>query len=136
MNPFPIRLVILMALAAPGALRAQEHLAPDRLVCNPVDSLLQVHPMYSDSLCSSFMICIPREVAPHYHRYHTEHVMVLEGTGTMLLADSMFSIAAGHSVVIPKGTVHSVTTTSATPLRVISVQSPYFDGSDRVFVKP
>ena len=136
MNMLVVRLVFLMALAAPGALRAQEHLAPDRLLCNPVDSLLQVHPMYSDSLCSSFMICIPRGVAGHYHRYHTEHVTVLEGTGIMLLADSVFSIAAGHSVVIPKGAVHSVTTTSATPLRVISVQSPYFDGSDRVFIEP
>ncbi|HRH39186.1 MAG TPA: cupin domain-containing protein, partial [Flavobacteriales bacterium] len=75
-------------------------------------------------------------VAPHFHQHHTEHVVVLEGTAVMTLGDSTFTIAAGSTIAIPMGTVHAVTTTSNVPLRVISVQSPQFDGTDRVFVKP
>lgn len=136
MNKVALRSILSMVLCAPGILLAQQHLSADMLPCNAADSLVQVRPLYSDSLCSSFVICIPRAVAPHYHRYHTEHVTVLEGTATMQLGDSTFSIAAGQCIVIPKGTPHAVTTTSTTPLRVISVQSPHFDGTDRIFLDP
>lgn len=136
MNRAALRSILTAGLGAPGMLFAQQHLAPDMLPCNAADSLVQVRPLYSDSLCSSFVICIPGAVAPHYHRYHTEHVTVLEGTATMQLGDSTFSIAAGHCIVIPKGTPHAVITTSTIPLRVISVQSPRFDGTDRIFLEP
>jgi mannose-6-phosphate isomerase-like protein (cupin superfamily) len=95
-----------------------------------------VVPLHADSACSSFLICVPRSVPPHFHVHHTEHVSVLSGEGTMRLGDSTFTVAAGRSIVIPKGTVHAVVTTSIEPLRVISVQAPYFDGTDRVFVDP
>lgn len=136
MNRAALRSILFLGLGAPGMLFAQQHLSPEMLPCNPVDSLVGVRPLYSDSLSSSFVICIPRAVAPHYHRYHTEHVTVLEGTATMELGDSTFSIAAGHCIVIPKGTPHAVTTTSTMPLRVLSVQSPHFDGTDRIFLEP
>lgn len=92
----------------------------------------EVHALHHDSLSSSFVICIPREVAPHYHRAHTEHVAVIDGAGEMMLGDSTFTIATGDVIVIPMGTPHGVRTTSSVPLRVLSVQSPRFDGSDRV----
>lgn len=91
-----------------------------------------MHVLHHDSLSSSFIICIPSEVAPHYHAAHTEHVTVLSGTGEMLLGDSTFTIAPGDVMVIPMRTPHGVRTTSTAPLRVLSVQSPRFDGSDRV----
>lgn len=131
-----LRLASALTFAMPIMALAQRHVVPDTLPCDTTGGPVQVHPLYSDSLCSSFLICVPRSVAPHYHRFHTEHVVVLEGTGTMLLGDSTFTIAAGHSIVVPKGTPHAVTTTSDTPLRVISVQAPYFDGTDRVPWKP
>ncbi|MBK8228315.1 MAG: cupin domain-containing protein [Flavobacteriales bacterium] len=94
-----------------------------------------VAPLHSDSLCSSFLICVPREVHPHYHDWHTEHVVVIEGEGEMLLGDSVFVIRVGDAIAIPKGTVHAVTTLSGIPLRVVSIQSPRFDGADRVPVE-
>ncbi|MBK6342509.1 MAG: cupin domain-containing protein [Flavobacteriales bacterium] len=94
-----------------------------------------VAPLHSDSLSSSFLICVPREVRPHYHDWHTEHVVVIEGEGEMLLGDSVFVIRSGDAIAIPKGTVHAVTTLSERPLRVVSIQSPRFDGADRVPVE-
>jgi mannose-6-phosphate isomerase-like protein (cupin superfamily) len=91
--------------------------------------------LYSDSLCSSFVIFIKKEVKLHKHLYHTEHVTVLEGEATMTLGEKVFTIKKGDFIFIPKNTPHKVVTTSNTPLKVISLQAPYFDGNDRVLLE-
>ena len=91
-------------------------------------------PLYSDSLSSSFLIIIPKEVKPHYHATHSEQVIVLSGEADMMLGDQKIHIKAGDVVFIPKGTKHSVIVTSAEPLKIISVQAPYFDGTDRIML--
>ena len=73
-------------------------------------------------------------MALHKHEWHTEQVYILEGTATMRLGDSWFDIKANDYIVIPQNTLHAVKVTSSTPLKVMSIQSPYFDGSDRVMI--
>ncbi len=90
---------------------------------------------FNDSLASSFCIVIKKEVKPHKHLTHSEHVIVMEGEGVMKLGDKTFSLKKGDVVFIPKNTVHSVKTTSKIPLKVMSIQSPMFDGKDRVFTE-
>lgn len=90
--------------------------------------------VYSDSLASTFIIYIKHEVALHKHEWHTEQVYILEGTATMRLGDAWFDIKPNDYIVIPQNTLHAVKVTSATPLKVLSIQSPYFDGSDRVMI--
>lgn len=122
-------LVMFSAIAA-GALHAQvpnHPLAP----CAP-GGVNEVRPLHHDSLSSSFLICVPKEVKPHYHERHTEHVVVIDGEAEMLLGDSLILIGPGDVIAIPQGTVHAVTTRSERPLRVASIQSPRFDGTDRV----
>ena len=92
-------------------------------------------PLYSDSLASSFVIFIKKEVKKHKHISHSEHVYILEGEGEMLLGDKIIQVKKGDVIFIPKGTVHSFKTTSYIPAKIISVQAPYFDGKDRVFVE-
>lgn len=96
---------------------------------------VHVTALHADSLCSSFLIRVDSAVAPHLHRYHTEHVVVLEGEGEMLLGDSVRTVKAGDTVVIPRNTPHAVKVLGYGPLRVISVQAPRFDGTDRVPVQ-
>ncbi len=88
-----------------------------------------------DSLQSSFIIWIKQAVPPHYHAEHTELIQVVSGKGEMTLEDQVFTIRNGDYFVIPRGAIHSVVTKSRKPLKVISVQSPKFDG-DRVWVNP
>lgn len=104
---------------------------------NCPDSVSNVHvvPLYSDSLSSSFLIFIKKEVKLHKHAEHTEHVFVLDGEATMLLGDSTFTVKKGDIIFIPKGTPHRVTTTSKKPLKVVSLQSPHFDGKDRILLE-
>ncbi|MBI4930899.1 MAG: cupin domain-containing protein [Bacteroidetes bacterium] len=89
----------------------------------------------SDSLVSSFIIFIKKEVKAHKHVTHSEHVYILDGEGEMMLGDKIMKVKKGDMIFIPKGTVHSLKVTSTTPMKVLSVQAPMFDGKDRVVVE-
>ncbi|HRE74423.1 MAG TPA: cupin domain-containing protein [Flavobacteriales bacterium] len=96
---------------------------------------IHVHKVAGDSLTSTFIIFIKQNVAMHKHESHSENVIVLEGSGTMTLGSDRFEIKAGDIIFIPVNTWHSVIVNSIVPLKVISVQSPEFDGTDRVIYK-
>ncbi len=89
--------------------------------------------LFSDSLVSSFCITIRNEVKWHKHLHHAEHVIVQEGEAIMTLGDKQFTVKKNDVIFIPKNTWHAVKVTSSIPLKVISIQAPLFDGSDRVF---
>lgn len=131
MLKFSITLFIL--LFSPS-LKAQWHINPDTIKIKDYTKT-QVKLLASDSLCSTFLIVIPGEVKSHFHSFHTENVIVVEGKGIMKLGIKEFKIKKGDVIVIPKGIIHSVRSKGRKPLRVISIQSPYFDGKDRVMVK-
>ena len=90
--------------------------------------------LFADSLASSFVIVIKKEVKLHKHLQHSEHVVVLEGSGQMTLGNKGFGIKKGDVIFIPKNTIHSVISTGEQPLKVLSIQSPKFDGKDRIFI--
>lgn len=126
-------LFIFLFGAIPFGAKAQLHIDTDTL--RDADTAKNtVVLLASDSLCSTFHITIPKGVNMHYHAFHSENVVVTEGTGIMKLGKKEFTIKEGDLIVIPKGTKHSVKNTGKKPLKVISVQAPYFDGRDRVLV--
>ncbi len=89
----------------------------------------------SDSLVSSFVIFIKKEVKAHKHVTHSEHIYILDGEGEMMVGDKKMSVKKGDMIFIPKGTIHSLSVTSKTPVKVLSVQAPMFDGKDRVMIE-
>ena len=97
---------------------------------------IHVTPLTSDKNASSYMIWIKTGVKAHFHATHTEYVHILEGEGIMFLGTEEKELKAGDLIAIPSNTVHSVEVTSATPMKVISIQTPEFKGQDRVFVRP
>lgn len=114
---------------------AQKHLSLDTVKAPASYENIHVVPIASDSLVSSFVIFVKKEVKAHKHVTHSENVYILEGEGMMTLGDKKFKVKKGDMVVIPKNTVHSLKVTSSKPAKVLSVQSPVFDGKDRVFVE-
>jgi len=92
-------------------------------------------PLHSDSLVSSFLIFIKKEVKKHKHAEHAEHVYILEGEGEMLLGDKVIKVKKGDMVFIPKNTAHSLKVTSSAPVKVLSLQAPFFDGKDRILIE-
>ncbi len=117
-----------------ASVSAQRIMSPSDLACAEGDGAVRSTVLHSDSACTSFFLCIDDGVRPHLHRTHTEHVFVIDGSAEMTLGDSTRTITAGDAVVIPPGTPHAVTVKGDGPLRVISVQAPYFDGTDRVWL--
>lgn len=93
---------------------------------------IAVEKIADDSLSTSFLIWIREGVKRHFHQTHTEHVTVLEGTGEMMLGDSLFIVKSGDFLLISKGVPHAVT--AITPMKVLSIQTPRWTVEDRVFL--
>ena len=91
-------------------------------------------PLYSDSNSSSFVIIIPHEVKKHIHQFHSEQVYVISGEADMVVGEKYIHIKAGDVIYIPENTPHAVTVTSKEPLKILSVQAPYYDGKDKVMI--
>jgi mannose-6-phosphate isomerase-like protein (cupin superfamily) len=127
---------IVLLIAVGNNLSAQQYLNTDTIGLKTVSDNLYNKPAFSDSLASSFVIVIKKEVKAHKHLTHAEHVIVLAGAGRMILGEKTIMIKKGDLVFIPENTVHSVQSISKKePLKVISIQAPYFDGKDRVFTE-
>ena len=89
-----------------------------------------------DSLQSSFIIWVKKDVLEHYHKTHTENIYVLEGKAKMTINGQNLIIKKGDFLNIPMGTKHAVIKVlSRKPLKVLSIQSPQFDGTDRIIIK-
>ncbi|MBP6303975.1 MAG: cupin domain-containing protein [Bacteroidia bacterium] len=91
--------------------------------------------LWGDTLVTSFLMFIKGKLAVHYHDEHSEHVYVLDGTAEMTMDGRKFTIKKGDFIFIPMGARHSVNVTSPQPLKIISIQAPWFDGRDRIVVK-
>ncbi len=111
-----------------------QHFNTDTIGAKTVSDNLYNKPLFGDSLASSYVIVIKKEVKLHKHLYHSEHVVVLEGSGQMTLGSKSFAIKKGDVIFIPKNTLHGVISMGEQPLKVLSVQAPKFDGKDRVFI--
>jgi mannose-6-phosphate isomerase-like protein (cupin superfamily) len=96
---------------------------------------VHVQKMTEDSLQTCFVIWIKQHVKGHFHQWHTENIIVLEGKAQMKLGLDTLIVKPGDHINIPKNTPHAVLQVlSRKPLKVLSIQSPAFDGTDRVFV--
>jgi len=96
---------------------------------------VQSIPLYSDDYASAFIVFVKKQVPKHIHAEHTEIVVVLEGKGEMFLGHEIFTVRKGDQIIIPAMTAHAVITRSKKPLKVLSIQSPRFEGEDRIILE-
>lgn len=128
------KLILILVFLAPFVLFAQ-HSSLDTVKAPAKYENVHVVKVASDSLSTTFIIFIKKEVKLHKHNTHTENVIVLEGEGEMRLGDKKFKIKKGDHIFIPKETPHAVVVKSKKPMKVLSIQSPQFDGTDREMIK-
>lgn len=127
-------IVILLLVSFCNLATAQNVWLADTLRPNqPYDNTFSM-PVGTDSLTSGYVLWIKKELKPHKHLTHSEHVYVLDGEAEMRLGDKTIKVKNGSIVYIAQGVVHSVKVTSKRPLKVLAIQAPFFDGTDRVFV--
>lgn len=117
------------------SLFSQSHQSLDTITPPANYENIYVRPLFHDSLASGFVIFIKKEVKLHKHAHHTEQVVILDGEGIMKLGDKTIQVKKGDVISIPANTSHSLIVTSKTPVKVLSTQSPYFDGKDRIMIE-
>ncbi len=61
---------------------------------------------------------------PHAHHAEDETFVLLEGDLTFTVADETHSAAAGTTVFVPRGTVHSFANVGTAPARMLFMYSP------------
>ena len=83
---------------------------------------------------TSFVIWVKENVRLHKHEHHSENIYVLGGKGEMQINDENFVIKKGDYFNIPKNTPHGLKVLSSSPVKVLSIQSPKFEGRDRIFL--
>jgi mannose-6-phosphate isomerase-like protein (cupin superfamily) len=127
--------VIILILTSTQIVMAQQFVELDKLVPEKEYENIYLYKVDNDKNKSAVIIWIKKGVKAHKHEYHSETLVVLEGTAEMKLNDNSYLIKAGDYINVPENTVHSVIVTSDVPLKVLSVQSPEFLGKDRVFVE-
>ena len=95
---------------------------------------IHIQKIAEDTFQSSYVIWVKKQVKPHYHAHHSEYIHVLDGRAIMRLDTSDFTIQKGDVIFVPQNSIHAVNTLSKEPLKVISIQTPLFDG-DRIWVE-
>jgi len=125
---------ILGLLLIPFLFKSQDIVSSiDQILSNKEFENIHVKKISSDSSSSTFAIWIKQKVKLHKHVYHTENVLIDKGFGEFQINDSIYKVAAGDWIVIPKNTWHGVVVNSKSTMKVISVQSPEYFGKDRIF---
>jgi mannose-6-phosphate isomerase-like protein (cupin superfamily) len=71
---------------------------------------------------------------PHYHLLTEEIYYILEGMGRMTIEGDVAELGPGDAIAIPPGAVHTITTTSAAPLKFLCCCAPGYEDSDTVLV--
>ena len=126
--------IILGLLFIPFLFKSQDIVSSiDQILPDKEFENIHVKKISSDSSSSTFAIWIKRKVKLHKHVYHTENVLIDKGFGEFQINDSIYKVAAGDWIVIPKNTWHGVIVKSKSTMKVISVQSPKYFGKDRIF---
>lgn len=61
-------------------------------------------------------------ISMQYHNHRSETWTITEGTGDVILDDKKFKVTQGDSFIVPVKSVHKVTNTGKTVLKIIEVQ--------------
>ena len=126
--------IILGLLLIPFLFKSQDIISSiDQILPDQEFENIHVKKISSDSSSSTFAIWIKQKVKLHKHVYHTENVLIDKGFGEFQINDSIYKVAEGDWIVIPKNTWHGVVVNSKSTMKVISVQSPEYFGKDRIF---
>ena len=124
-------LFLITVFTGPSFAQRFAHIA-DQLPDGEYENI-HVKKLDDDPLTTTYLIWVKETVREHHHAEHTEVVYVFEGEGLMTLGEQEQKIGPGDYVFVPKGTLHSVQVLSEEPMKVMSIQTPQFDGSDRIF---
>lgn len=113
---------------------SQEKINLKKIIPDSLQQNITVQKLKSDKQQSSFLIWVRDTVKPHYHKYHSESIYVLEGEGIFYLGSKKMNLVVGDYILIPQGIIHSYKNQGTNPSKILSIQAPKFAGKDRIWV--
>ena len=129
-------IVVLLLSFAGTQVLGQTHLDLKEVEPDSAYENIYIKKISDDQEQTSYVIWVKQNVKAHYHATHSENIYVIEGKARMVVDGQEITIQAGDYLNFPKGKVHAVLeVTSGKPLKVLSIQSPKFNGKDRIFVE-
>ncbi|MBP6456615.1 MAG: cupin domain-containing protein, partial [Chitinophagaceae bacterium] len=113
---------------------------PAKTALNPNDNIAKDNVygkvrLFYDSLSASFLLTIPTETKMHFHESHSEHILLIEGEGMALIGYKTHTLKKNDLIFIPKGTPHKIINTGKNPIKILSIQAPFFDWSDHNIIE-
>ena len=88
-----------------------------------------------DEQAASFLLSIPTETKMHYHNDHSEQIMLIEGEGMVLMGYKTIKLKRNELIFITKGTPHKIINSGKRKLKVLSIQAPFYDGTDKIILE-
>jgi mannose-6-phosphate isomerase-like protein (cupin superfamily) len=88
-----------------------------------------------DENSSHHLVWIRDREIPHRHESHDLLVVMLRGSGGMLLGTEERPVGAGSILWVPRGTAHAFRNGASESAVAYAVYTPAFDGADRVPVE-
>ena len=132
MNMKSTILILFSLTITVSSFKSQEVISLYDLKTSSDSGKIHVEKLITSELSSTFFITIKEQVAPHIHAEHDEQVFVISGRGKFYLNGEIQIIKKGDFIFIPRKTPHAVKVISNKPLKVISIQTPEFNGTDRI----
>jgi mannose-6-phosphate isomerase-like protein (cupin superfamily) len=68
--------------------------------------------------------------SPHIHKMHDGTVVMMKGSGYLMMEDGRMDLSVGDVVFIPRGVVHYYVNSASEPTVTLVIFSPPFDGKD------
>ena len=84
---------------------------------------------------SHHVVQIRDREAPHMHKTHDGTVVMIRGSGYLMMGNRRIELSAGDIAHIPRGAAHYFVNTGGEPAVAFVAFSPPFDGKDVVPVK-
>ena len=131
---FSVRIIVLLLSLFTLSATAQNVIGIPSISADKDFGYLTLKNFYSDSNATTDIVWIKGNEMPHKHLHHSEFAYILEGTGMMLIGDSVYPVKPGDFIEIPPGVVHAVRLTSSSPMKAIVIHAPQYDGKDKVEV--
>src|SRR5882757_3908409 len=95
-------LMVIMILVSTFFVSAQNLQSLTSLKQKSTYNNLATTNVYDDSVVTTDVIWIKKEVKPHCHASHSEQVYVIEGTGQMLVGNQTYDVRPGDLITVPK----------------------------------
>ncbi len=96
---------------------------------------MRVTDLHRSEFASLHLIQIRGQIPSHFHRAHAETVYLLEGEGTMRVAEEAKKMTVGMLHHLSPGWVHSFEAKPGTVCAALVIFTPPFDGEDRIFLE-